>query len=248
MYSRNDHYRLLYTSTDSTTKIKLLRNIGLCYYNGADYEGYIFFLQKTGIHFQPNPKVRAEMDLYLGKSYYHLNQYQKTITTLEWSNIHTQHTFFNETQFLLGLAYARIFDWQTAIEKMQTIKQDSSNKISAEKISRSLENFPKLPKRSPFWAGTLSSIIPGAGYFYCNRKGTGLTSFIINGLFIWTIRDALIHKQYGLATAASFFGIGWYIGNIIGSVDAADMYNTNLRNEFIDQLLERENLNEFRIK
>jgi tetratricopeptide (TPR) repeat protein len=240
-----EYYRLLHICTDSTKKVKLFSNIGLCYFHGADYEGYVSFLKKNEIHFQSNSKIRAEMDLYLGKSFYCLNQYPKVISTLERSNVSANNLFYDETQFLLGISYARIFDWQTAIKKMQLIKQDTPQKIFAENISRSLKNFSKLPKKSPFWAGTLSSIIPGAGYFYCNRKGTGLTSLIVNGLLIWTVRDAIIKKQYGLATAVSFLGIGWYIGNIKGSIDAADIYNTNIRNEFIDYLLKKENINEY---
>ena len=214
-----EYYRLLYICTDSTKKINLFRNIGLCHFHGADYEEYISFLKKHKVYFQSNSVIHTEMEIYLSKSYYYLNQYQKAISTLEWSNTSTNNSIFNEKRFLLGISYARIFDWQTAIKKMQMIKQGSPRKIHAENICRSLENFPKLPKRNPFLAGTLSSIIPGAGYVYCNRKGTGLTSFLVNGLLFWTIRDAIIKKQYGLATTTCFFGIGWYIGNIKGNID-----------------------------
>jgi hypothetical protein len=140
-----------------------------------------------------------------------------------------------------------MFDWQAAVKKMQLIRQDSPRKITAENFSTSLKDFSNLPEKSPFWAGAFSAIIPGAGYFYCKRKRTGITSFIVNGLFIWIIRDAIVQKQYGIATAAGFFGIGWYIGNIKGSIDAANVYNTNVRNEFIDRSLEKENLYEYLI-
>ena len=33
-----EYYRILYNHTDSTQKSKILRNIGLCYFHGADYE------------------------------------------------------------------------------------------------------------------------------------------------------------------------------------------------------------------
>jgi tetratricopeptide (TPR) repeat protein len=242
-----EYYRLLYVSTDSTKITKLCRNLGLCYFYGGDYEGYISFLENNKIRFRSNAIIRAEMELYLGKSYYYLKQYQKVITTLEWSNVSSNNRFFDERQFLLGISYARIFDWQAAVQKMQLIRQDSPRKITAENFSNSLKDFSDLPKKSPIWAGTFSAIIPGAGYFYCNRKRTGITSFIVNGLFIWIIRDAIVQKQYGIATAAGFFGIGWYIGNIKGSIDAANIYNTNIRNEFIDRSLEKENLYEYLI-
>ena len=240
-----EYYRISYMYRDSTKKAELFRNIGLCYFHGADYQGYISFLKKKCLYFELNAIVRTEMDLYLGKCYYYLNQYSKAINTLEWNNISPENIFFNEKQLLLGIFYARTFDWKTAIKKMQLIEQDSPQKLVAENFSRSLKNFSNLPRRSPFWAGFSSTIIPGSGYIYCNRIGTGITSLIINGLLVWTISDAIRQEQYGLATLAGFLGIGWYIGNIKGSAEAAHIYNSNIRNKFIDRLLEKEGIDKY---
>ena len=68
---------------------------------------------------------------------------------------------------------------------------------------------------------------------------------ILNGLLIWTLNDAIKQKQYGLASVVGFFGIGWYIGNIKGSANAADVYNKHIRNKFINKLFEKENLYEY---
>ena len=240
-----EYYRLLYNSKNLSQMLNLLKKIGLCYFQGSDYDGYILFFNKNDTNFQTNSTLNNEMTLYLAKSYYHLNQYQKSISSLEWSSISTDDTFYNEGQYLLALSYARVFDWQKSIEKFNLIVQDSSRKKSAEHMINSLKNFPKLPKKRPFLAGTLSAVVPGSGYIYCDRKATGVASFLVNGLLIWAIRDAMVKKQYGLAGAVSFFEIGWYTGNITGSVDAAYSYNVNVRNQFIDRLLEKENLFEY---
>ncbi len=241
-----EYYRLVYAAADSADKASLLKNIGLCYFHGREYEGYISFLEKHRGYFAPNPVLLAEMTHYLGKSYYHLNNYQEAISALEWGDHSPDDLLFSEDQLLLGISYARIFDWHMAVEKLELIEQDSPLKVSSENIIRSLKNVPKLPRKNPVYAGIMSSLIPGAGYLYAGRKGTGVTSFIVNGLFIWTIRDAIIKEQYGLASAAGFLGIGWYIGNIKGSADAARIYNTNIRNRFIDRLLEKESLIEYK--
>jgi len=241
-----EYYRLIYSATDSTQIVSLLKKIGLCYFRGADYQGYISFFEKNRIYFTSNAVARAEMILYLGKSYYHLNQYQKTISTLEWSNYRSDNLFFNESRLLSGISYARLFDWQKAIEELELIQQDYPGKKSSENITRSLQNFPKLPQKSQVGAGILSAIIPGSGYIYCSRVGTGITSFILNGLLIWTVGEAISNEQYGLASAAGFLGIGWYVGNIKGSIDAAHLYNANIRNRFIDRLLEEESLFEYK--
>jgi putative component of membrane protein insertase Oxa1/YidC/SpoIIIJ protein YidD len=241
----SEYYRLLYTTENPAQKANILRKIGLCHFQDSDYEGYISFLKKNDTNFIADNIVHAEVILYLAKSYYHLNKYKNAISTLEWSTTTNNDSFFNETQFLLAISYARIFDSQMAMEKLSLIEPDSPNRITADHLIHSFANFPKLPRKSPFWAGTFSAVIPGSGYIYCHRPATGITSFLVNGLLIWAIRDAIVRKQYGLASAISFFELGWYIGNIKGSIEAAHSYNAKVRNQFIDRLLEKENLFEY---
>ncbi|MBN1999314.1 tetratricopeptide repeat protein [candidate division KSB1 bacterium] len=240
-----EYYRVFHFCTDSSKKVSLLCNIGLCYFRGEDYEGYISFFKNNENYFSSHPEQRARMDLYLGKSYYSLNRYQEAISILEGSITRANDYFYNERQFLLGISYARIFAWQKAIQKMELIQPQLEPHIQTVNLCRSLQNFPDLPQKSRFWAGSFSTVIPGAGYFYCNRKQTGLTSLIVNGLIFCAVRDAVRQKQYGIACAAGFLGFGWYIGNIRGSIDAADVYNTNTRNAFIDYILKRNNMNEY---
>jgi tetratricopeptide (TPR) repeat protein len=240
-----EFHRLSYLCTDSTKQADLYRNIGLCYFHGADYQGYISFIKEKRLYFESNPTVLTEMDLQLGKSYYHLKNYPKAINSLEWLDIDTNNPFFDETQLFLGIVYSRTFNFQGAIKKLHMIEQDSPYRTTAENLSHSLKNSSAFPDKSPVLAGVLSAIIPGSGYIYSDRVGTGITALIVNGLLIWTISDAIKREQYGLATTAGFFGIGWYIGNIKGSVDAAKVYNTHTRNEFINKLLKQENLIEY---
>ena len=240
-----EYYLLLYISENPSQKMNILRKIALCFYQESDYEGYISFFKKNDTNFTVNSFLHAKMILYLAKSYYHLNNYQKAISTLEWSITTINDSLFNENQFLLAISYARMFDWQMTIEKLKLVEPDSPSKINADHLIHSFANFPKLPRKSPFWAGTFSAVIPGSGYIYCHRPATGITSFLVNGLLIWAIRDAMVRKQYGLVSAVSFFELGWYVGNIKGSVEAAYSYNFNVRNQFIDRLLEKENLFEY---
>ncbi len=104
---------------------------------------------------------------------------------------------------------------------------------------RALTTIDSLPTLRPWFAGTLSAILPGAGYLYAHRPGTAFTSLVINALFIWSFSDALHRENYGLASLLGLFGSGWYVGNIKGSADAAEQYNFDVRNGYIDTLLEK---------
>ena len=242
-----EYYRILHTVSDSTVKAGLLRKVGLCYFNGEDYDGYLSFYEKNHDTFFRDSLLFAEMNLHLGKSYYHLNRYNKAISILDSQQLNPKNHFFNDIQFLLGISYSRMYDWQTAIRKLQLINQSQSDsdKIIAENMIRSLHNFPNLSQKSPFLAGGLSAIIPGTGYAYCHRWGTGIAAFLVNGLLIWTFSDALKQEQYGLASLTGFVGIGWYVGNIRGSVKSAKKYNSRIRDDYINSVLQRENLLEY---
>ena len=240
-----EYYRILYSKKDTTQEIDLLRKIGLCYFQGEDFKGYISFLKKNRNLFQKNSGYSTEMDYYLGRSYYNLEEYPKAITNLEWRKVIPDNPYYSEFNFLLAISYARIFKYQIASKKIKLVKPDSPKKEIAERFDLYLKDLSEFDEKSPFFAGTLSAIIPGSGYIYSDRVGTGLTSFLINGLLIWSIRDAIKDEQYGLASAIGFFGVGWYMGNISGSVTAAEEYNAKTRNEIINEFLEKENLIEY---
>ena len=148
------------------------------------------------------------MDLILGKVYYSLDQYRQTIAALKWNNLKDDNKFFSEVQLLLGFSYARNFDHQSALNEIALVKPDSDKKNLAEKFRLTLQDIEATSRKSPFLAGTFSAIIPGSGYLYCGRNGTALTSFIINGVLIWAISDAIKHEQYGITSAVGAFGLG----------------------------------------
>jgi len=242
-----EYYRILHSISDPAERSPLWRKIGLCYIHGEDFEGYISFHNKNRHYFAGDSLLYAEMNLNLGKSYYHLDRYKQAINSLDSSRSSPNNHFFNDSQFLLGISYSRIYDWQSSIMELQLINQSSStsNKIIAENMIRSFQNVPNLTHRNPTLAGGMSAILPGAGYAYCQRWGTAMASFIINGLLIWTITDALKNEQYGFASLTGFVGIGWYIGNIKGSVKTAKKYNSSVRDDYINSVLLREDMLEY---
>lgn len=236
-----EYHRLLYESGDSLSKTIWLNKIGLCYYRGEDYDGAIEFIKDNRHRFGSDRTARAELNLILAKSYYQLGFYRKAILVLSNSDS-VPARIYNDMRFLSGISRARLFDWPAAEGELQLVKPYSEK---MDRICHALDLFSGLPERKPFVAGAFSAVLPGAGYLYCGREGTALASFIINGLLIWTVRDAIRNDQYGLAAAAGFFGIGWYIGNISGSADAARAYNSHIRNQYIDRMLDNEGYGEY---
>jgi tetratricopeptide (TPR) repeat protein len=217
--------------------------MGLCYYHGEDYEGYIAFIKKNQSNLSINSTLFAEMNLKLGESYYHLNRYRKTINHLDSIQLDPQNQYYNDTQFLRAISFSRLYDWQSAVNELGKVYQDNSDleKIKAGNMIRSIENFQNQSFKNPFIAGGLSAVIPGSGYAYCHHWGTGIASLLVNGLIVWAFADAWKNKQHGIASLTGFLGVGWFIGNIRGSVKAAQRYNTQIREDFVNSLLMKEN-------
>jgi hypothetical protein len=101
------------------------------------------------------------------------------------------------------------------------------------------EELVSMPRKDPTIAGILSAIAPGSGYVYAQKTVTGLTSFVVNGLIVWSLSDALKNKQYGLSATIGAFGMGWYLGNIIGSVSAANQYNAAFESKILDDAIRK---------
>jgi TM2 domain-containing membrane protein YozV len=82
--------------------------------------------------------------------------------------------------------------------------------------------------KSPFTAGLLSALLPGAGKFYTGRYGDGITALLSTGILSFLSYDNFraSHKFRGwlFAGLASLF----YAGNIYGSAASAFDYNTRI--------------------
>ena len=90
-----------------------------------------------------------------------------------------------------------------------------------------LENGENLPKKNRFVSGVFSAVIPGAGKCYCGRPLDGFHSFVTTGIATWQAYEGF--KADGIHSVKGWiFGVLgglFYLGNIYGSVVAADIYN-----------------------
>jgi tetratricopeptide (TPR) repeat protein len=99
-----------------------------------------------------------------------------------------------------------------------------------------LDRYQELPEKSPVLAGVMSAIVPGAGYFYAEHYGDGITAFLINGLFIAGTVTAIHQENYAVAGIVGGVGVPFYLGNIYGSANAAKKWNLGVRNEVIRKI------------
>ena len=99
-----------------------------------------------------------------------------------------------------------------------------------------LLEYQSLPEKSEVLAGSLSAILPGAGYAYAGDWATGAMSLAVNGAFIAATWTALAQGLEAVGILAGGVGLPFYIGNIYGSALAARKWNQAVKKKARDQI------------
>ena len=97
-------------------------------------------------------------------------------------------------------------------------------------------------RKSISTAQTLNACLPGAGYFYLGQKQSGLTAFLLNGLFIGA--SVYFFEKGNIPAGIIFtsFEAGWYFGGVYGAGLEAKYYNERLYEKLVTPFMHRERL------
>jgi len=109
----------------------------------------------------------------------------------------------------------------------------------AQQLSLSLDQYEKLPQKSPRLAATLSAILPGAGQLYTERPKQAGIAFSLNAAFIYGAIEAWNNENYAVSGILSLFELGWYGGNIYNAMNNAHKYNRQQRQNFLNHFQQR---------
>ena len=200
---------------------------------------------------------KQEIEYYIILCYYLGKKHLDVVTTFEESTLPTvDQSFpaFHDLLIILYQSYTELSQHEKAVRIKEVIEKSfpesheqlilSQALIDADinKI-KSLATDPNYSYLSPFLcsynskkksvaaAQTLNAIIPGAGYFYLGQKRSALTSFLLNGLFIYASYE-FFHRGYiaaGIITTS--FESGWYFGGIYGAGESAKFFNEKVYDE-----------------
>ena len=128
-----------------------------------------------------------------------------------------------------------------AAEYFSKITQRGRERLRVSEIEAALPEMAHIPEKSPALSGTLS-VIPGLGYLYCGRPRDAGMSFLVNGAFIGAAWEAFRGDLPVLGSLLTLVEIGFYGGNMYGSISAAHKHNQAERQRFIDRIKERFNV------
>ncbi len=193
--------------------------IALCYRFNENYIYSINYFKKIANEYKHS--------FLLEEAYMGIGLCFSLIDSFEESNKVLKAYFLNEPNVdtrakqLITLNHIQKKEWDQAREFLNDADPNSRQ------ISLLIGKGENLPKKNRFASGMFSAVIPGSGKYYCDRPMDGFHSFVTTGITTWQAYEGF--KEDGLHSVKGWiFGVLgglFYLGNIYGSVVAADIYN-----------------------
>ncbi len=224
-------YQRYFFSQPAGLDDNILRRIAESYRLSGQPDRAVQFLQT-----QPDSNAaRYE----LGATYFLMERYDESIDFLKASQGLFQAGEYRwKSQMLIGMNKLTQKRWESAIQHfdqfdLSGIPEAASHRVSVYK--RYGEDGKALPSKSPLLAGFLSTILPGSGRVYVGRLNDALLTVFFLGVLGWGTYDGFSEnglssrKGWALGTLGGIF----YLGNVYGSVVAAQTHNRRTEATFL---------------
>jgi len=148
----------------------------------------------------------------------------------------------DEAYYRIGWIYIEMAAWEKARVYFEKVSAQNSDKYRLQRLSAELDQEGTIARKNPKVAGGLA-IIPGAGYFYCERYYDGFIAFLLNAALIYAAYESFDNGLNALGGIITFVELGFYAGNIYGSISSAHKYNRRNTQNFIEKLKQNTKIN-----
>jgi tetratricopeptide (TPR) repeat protein len=244
LYSEKDYLRSAgeyqrYLAINKTSADSALFKIALCYERSNLREKSISFYEKIINRYPHSP--------LLGFSYYQISANFHLLKNYENSNTFIQKVFPLITQSFLIEDFLYLkginFIYQKKWKRAELYFKKELEKNHSQDFKKNLLyaiNFTQgrfeIFRKKPFLAGLLSTLVPGSGKIYCGKTGDGFYSLIINALTGYLAWAGFHENGINSIQGWTFGTIGgiFYIGNIYGSVKAAQIFNNKQIEDYLN--------------
>jgi tetratricopeptide (TPR) repeat protein len=122
---------------------------------------------------------------------------------------------------------------------LRAISPGSPEKARVEGFARALEAPADVPSRSPWLAGGLSAVLPGAGSLYVGRYAEASLAFFANALLIATTVTAFQEHQPALGAVTGVAALAFYGGAIYAAANGAQKFNDRAQDAYLERQRER---------
>ncbi len=200
--------------------------IGRCYEQGGDLARAVAAYRAVA---QQHPNKPSGLEGYyrIGEAAYLAGEYDTVRQELTgFLDSHPDSSWKWPAQYRIAWSSLRLHSFHAASEQFTSIAaMESPFREPAGEIVQGLGQIGDLPYRSPWLAGLLSCLLPGAGQVYAGAYKDGLLSLLVNGALIAASYEAFDKEVYGAGGLVSLISLTFYSGNIYGAVNSAHHAN-----------------------
>jgi TolA-binding protein len=230
-------FLFLYPTDARAGRVQL--QIGRSYQHGQQWEDARKTFEEIAQR-HPDAEISAEAAYRIGETSFRQGRYAQAIADLRPVAERYQQTPVGEqARYLLGWSYLRARQWPEASQTFATIATTSPLFPSSRALAAAAREGEELPRKSPALAGLMSAVVPGTGHFYTGRWRDGTVALLLNGAFLAAGLEAVSAGNEAAAGLLLFFEAAWYSGAVYGAVNAAQKYNLDLEERWL-QGLERQ--------
>ena len=234
----SEYQRYLFYQPQKSEQIHY--KIAVCYRFGGKTDQALQGFE-TLLRTHPEGQFASRAYYQIGATYFLQDQFERSAQFLTEALPRITDTRQHaEAEQLIGLSYLKQKRWSKASEVFKALQKSDVMQVKEKAVAyhKYAEKGEHLPTRSPFLAGTLSTIVPGTGRLYTGRFSDALTTLFTMGITGWQAYDGF--RRDGLSSAkgwtlGTLCGI-FYVGNIYGSVISARVYNRHITDEFLATL------------
>jgi TolA-binding protein len=246
LFSDGDYFRaiteykrflFLYPGDPRAGRVQL--QVGRSYQRGQQWEEARQTFEAIAQQ-HPDADIRAEAAYLIGETAFQQGRYAQAIADLRAvAERYGQTPVGERARYLLGWSYLRARQWPEASQTFESISAASPFFPSSRALAEAAREGEQLPRKSPALAGLMSALIPGTGHFYTGRWRDGTIALLLNAAFLTAGIEAVSAGHEAAAGLLLFFEAAWYSGAVYGAVNAAQKYNRDLEERWL-QGLERQ--------
>ena len=243
LFSEHDYYRAIteykraiHQTDDVETKAHAQYMIALSYFRGGQWDAAIMAFEKL-LSLDIPDSLASLAYLMKGETAFQKKDYFAAIDYFHhFSTENPEHPLALDAGIRMTQSYTLIQNQNFAKQYAISLQNQFPQEERANKLSEYVRAFNSTRQKSPRLAGTLSTILPGAGQLYTGRRKDASLSFFLNSSLIAAALVAFNNDEPVAGSLISIVGLSWYTGNIYGAVNAAHKHNRDQRTRFVQNL------------
>lgn len=238
----SEYHRFIYFFPQDGRSELASFKIGMSYYKDRQFREAIIAFEYL-INRYKNSRLSIRSNYKIAESYLTLNESDSAIDILQHLvALSKDPNIRDEAFYRIGWIYIDKGKWEKAKSIFRNISMKNRNKYRLKHLTAELAKERQIQKKNPRVAGLLS-ILPGAGYLYVERYQDALISFFVIGGLSYAAYESFDDDRPALGGLLSAVGLGFYAGNIYGSISSAHKYNRRKSRSFIERLKENTKVN-----